>query len=143
MGVQQDDAMVRVTSLAELVDLQRMLGDLYVRYSAGPEADRSTTSVDGESGCVLPGLSVNPLAPEPWWDRPVVDLIARQLCQYLHLHGPDRYAWVLTGRVTGRGPDCEPLVDDVRPVAVLDDAVLREAEERYRAVFAPGRVPRG
>lgn len=131
---------VVVTSLAQLTELMGLLGgDVYVRYSAGPEADHGSGSIDGESGCELPGLSVNPLTPEPWWDRPVEQWAARQLCQYGHLRARGRAAWVLVGDVVGRGPDCEPLLDRVRPVARIDDAVLDEASEVYRTAFAPGR----
>lgn len=134
------DDVVRVTSLTQLAELLRLLGELYVRFSQGPTADAASTSTDKESGCVLPGLSVNPLAPEPWWTRPVEQWLARQLCQYAHLSAGDRFGWVLTGRVVGRGPDCEPLVTDTRAVAELDDGVLEEAERVYRAAFDPGRV---
>jgi len=132
--------LVAVASLAELAELVRMLGQPYVRFSAGPEADAAGTSTDKESGATLPGLSVNPLAPEPWWDRPLEHWLARQLCQYMHLGERERAGWVLTGAVVGRGPDSEPLVSDVRFVAVLRDEVLAEAQEVYRRVFDAGRV---
>lgn len=136
-----DGAMVRVVSLRQLRELIELLGEpAYVRFSGGPEADAAGTSVDKESGCALPGLSVNPLVPEPWWDRPVEHWLARQLCQYAHLGGRGRFGWVLTGDVVGRGPDCEPLVREFRAVAVLDEDVLGEAERVYAEVFAPGRV---
>lgn len=131
---------VRIASLSELAELLPLLGESYVRFSAGPEADRAAVSVDKESGCPLPGLSVNRLAPEPWWDRPVELWLARRLCQYAHLAGGERFGWVLTGTVVGRGPDSEPLVADVVPVARLDDSVLAEALEAYRRAFDPGRV---
>lgn len=134
------DDVPRVDGLRQLAELLALLGELYVRFSAGPEADRTSPSVDKESASVLPGLSVNRLQPEPWWDRPIEHWLARQLCQYAHLSGGDRFGWVLRGSVVGRGPDSEPLVDSVTPVAVLDDAVLHEAEQLYRAVFDPGRV---
>ncbi|WP_336708401.1 DUF6098 family protein [Oerskovia sp. USHLN155] len=130
--------MFSVTSLAELGELAETGVPLYVRYSRGPEADAGEVSVDHESGCRLPGLSVNPLDPEPWWDRPVQHWVARQLRQYVHLAEGDRYAWVLTGTVVGRGPDCEPLLTSVRPVARLSDQVLDEAARLYRQVFDVG-----
>jgi hypothetical protein len=67
----------------------------------------------------MPGLSVTPLHPEPWWTRPLVDWVARRLCKYLELADRtwDRRPWVLTGNVVGYGPDHEPLVDNVRPLA--------------------------
>lgn len=136
-----DGEMVVIGSLAELAGLLGMLGEpAFVRFSGGPEADASGTSLDKESGCTLPGLSVNPLTPEPWWDRPAEHWLARQLCQYAHLGGGGRYGWVLTGDVVGRGPDSEPLVRDFRAVARLADGVLREAKRVYGEVFAPGRV---
>lgn len=118
---------------------------LYVRYSEGPGQDFESTSVDTESGLELPGLSVNPLDPEPWWTRPTGDWLARQLCQYKHLRdrNPQRIAWVLRGRVVGRGPDCEPLLADAECVAELTDTLLEEAEQRYEDRFAAGVGPEG
>jgi hypothetical protein len=130
--------MFRVESLAELAELAEIGEPLYVRYSRGPDADAAEVSIDHESGCRLPGLSVNPLDPEPWWNRPVQHWVARQLRQYVHLAEKDRYAWVLTGAVVGRGPDCEPLLTSIRPVARLTDQVLDEAARVYRQVFDVG-----
>ncbi|OCI32898.1 DUF6098 family protein [Oerskovia enterophila] len=130
--------MFRIESLAELAELAELGEPLYVRYSKGPDADRAEVSVDYESGCRLPGLSVNRLDPQPWWDRPVEHWVARQLRQYVHLAEEDRYAWVLTGAVVGRGPDCEPLLMSVRPIARLSDQVVDEATRLYRQVFDVG-----
>lgn len=118
---------------------------LYARYSEGPAHDLRQTSIDTESGLELPGLSVNPLDPEPWWTRPTADWLARQLCQYKHLRdrNPDRIAWVLRGTVVGRGPDCEPLLAEVEFIAELSDDLLAEAEQRYHEHFAAGVGPEG
>lgn len=35
--------------------------------------------------------------------------------------------WVLQGRETGRGPDNEPLVAEVRPMCWIDPGVIDEA----------------
>ena len=131
-----------ITTLAELVDVVRSHERVYVRYSEGPERDRDS-SVDTESGLTLPGLSVNPLHPEEWWTRPLEDWLARQVCQYRELQekNPDRFAWVLTGVEVGRGPDCEPLLREVSPIARLDDLLLEEADRRYKARFRAGRGP--
>jgi len=130
-------------SMEQLEALLERFPELHVRYSEGPAADSGRASVDTESGLELPGLSVNPLQPERWWTRPVADWLARQLCQYKHLQerNPGRFAWILTGRTAARGPDCEPLVHGVRPIARLADTVLGEAEARYRAHFDAGRGP--
>ncbi|WP_318842789.1 DUF6098 family protein [Myceligenerans pegani] len=125
-------------SVGELAELVETLPAVYVRFSAGPEADRTIVSRDHESGCVLPGLSVNPMTPEPWWTRPVEHWAARQLCQYAHLMVGGRLPWLLSGRVAGRGPDCEPLLVDVVPVAAIRPAVVEEAGAIYRRVFRPG-----
>ncbi len=130
--------MDKVASLDELAALAVARAPLYVRFSAGPDADASEESRDHESGCVLPGLSVNPLNPEPWFDRPPLHWVARQLVQYAHLEEAGRYAWVLTGREVGRGPDCEPLLADVDPVARVPSDVVREARELYERVFDAG-----
>lgn len=137
-----DGDLVLLHRLDELVELLDLLGaTAYVRVSAGPAADAAGPSVDGESGATLPGLSVNRLSPEPWWDRPARQWVARQVCQYGHLAGGDRYPWVLTGRETGRGPDREPLVVDVHPVARLTPGLVEEAVREYRAAFDPGQMP--
>ena len=130
--------MDHVGSLDELAGLTESRGPLYVRFSAGPDADAAGTSVDHESGCELPGLSVNPLTPEPWFDRPTAHWVARQLMQYAHLDDDRRFPWVLTGRVVGRGPDCEPLLDDVQPVAQVPPSVVDEARELYEREFSVG-----
>ncbi|MFP5336061.1 MAG: DUF6098 family protein [Actinomycetes bacterium] len=127
-------------TVGEIAELLRAVGPVYLRYSSGPEADAAEQSRDHESGCALPGLSVNPLRPEPWWDRPAEEWVARQLCQYLHLHGDDRRAWLLTGTEVGRGPDCEPLLADVTTLAVLDDRCLTEAQAIYATRFDAGRT---
>lgn len=131
-----------LASLAELSDTVQRYEHAYVRYSEGPEADREG-SVDTESGLTLPGLSVNPLHAEPWWTRPFEDWLARQVCQYRELQekNPDRFAWVLRGTEVGRGPDCEPLLREVVPIARLDDALLDEAASRYEDRFRAGHGP--
>jgi hypothetical protein len=135
--------MRELESLDELVELVRSRPGLHVRYSEGIESDREGGSIDTESGLELPGLSVNPLDAEEWWTRPLADWLARQVCQYRHLSekNPERFAWVLTGRQVGRGPDCEPLLAEVEPVARLSDALLGEAEQRYNTRFDAGRGP--
>lgn len=112
-------------------------GPLYVRHSRGYDVDSTSVSVDGESGLELPGLSANPMNPEDWWTRPWQDWAARQICQYRHLSDKDgdAHVWLLTGRCVGRGPDCEPLLVDVKPLGRLTDAVLDRAEEIYQANF--------
>ncbi|WP_051297586.1 DUF6098 family protein [Brevibacterium album] len=132
-----------VETIAELERMAAELPPVHVRYSEGPEADEAGGSIDTESGLELPGLSVNPLLPEEWWTRPLADWMARQLCQYKHLgeRNPGRSAWVLTGEFVGRGPDCEPLLVRCRYRARLSDALLEEAEARYRERFDAGRGP--
>lgn len=125
-------------SLAEVAQLVDVVSPLYVRFSAGPVADAATVSRDHESGCLLPGLSVNPLTPEPWWDRELEHWLARQLFQYAHLQSPERFPWALTGDIAGRGPDCEPLLVNTTAVASIDRAVVDEAARTYARVFRPG-----
>ncbi|WP_449385057.1 DUF6098 family protein [Cellulomonas soli] len=135
---------LRLEHLDELVELLTMLGPLYVRFSAGPHVDAAGTSRDSESGLPLPGLSANPLQPEPWWTRPPRQWVARQLMQYAHLQADEeRVPWVLTGTAAGRGPDGEPLLAQVHPVAVVTGPLLEEAVAVYREAFEPGRIPQG
>ena len=132
------DGLPRLRSVAEIAELVDVVSPLYVRFSAGPEQDSRTVSRDHESGCLLPGLSVNPMNPEPWWDRPVEHWVARQLCQYAHLMTGERFPWLLTGDVAGRGPDCEPLLVDVIAAASIDPRAVDEAGRLYREVFDAG-----
>lgn len=131
-------AVPRLRTLAEVVELVEAVSPIYVRFSAGPDVDSTSVSRDHESGCLLPGLSTNPLDPEPWWDRPLEHWVARQLSQYAHHMTRDRFPWVLTGEITARGPDCEPLLVDTTPVASIDPAVVHEARDVYRRVFDAG-----
>lgn len=128
-----------IDSLGELERYVLQEPEVCVRYSKGPHVDRSRPSVDYESGLLLPGLSVTPLRPEPWWTRDRRDWIARQLCHYVHLKdNADRVAWLLIGRVAGYGPDREPLLWPWTPVAVLAESVIAEARDRYERNFHPG-----
>ncbi|WP_104118529.1 DUF6098 family protein [Arthrobacter sp. B1805] len=131
-----------IGSLEELAALVQGAETVYLRYSCGYEADRDSASEDGESGLALPGLSVNPLTPEQWWTRPIEDWLARQICQYRHLaEDEERYPWVLTGSCVGRGPDCEPLLAEVKPLGQLHDGLLQEAERVYDERFDTGNRP--
>jgi len=132
-------------SVDELLAILEAEPDLYIRYSEGYEVDQGGVSRDTESGLELPGLSVNPLRPEPWWTRPVRDWVARQLCQYKHLKdkNPARHAWVARGRTVARGPDCEPLLVNVEEVARLDESLLSAAHRIYRERFDAGTGPEG
>ncbi len=137
-----DDDLPCLRTVDDLARLVRSRPGLYVRYSKGPDRDRRQTSRDYESGLELPGLSTNPLDPEPWWTRPLEDWLTRRLCQYAHLSeegGNERRAWVLEGPVVGRGPDNEPLVSLGRPVAWIADEAVAEAKRLYEQRFDTGR----
>jgi hypothetical protein len=118
--------------------------ETYLRYSLGPEADARQASRDYESGLELPGLSVVPLTPPAWWRRPVPDWLARQICKYAQLAAGDdnRYAWILKGQMTGRGPDHEPLITQPQPLAVLSTALIEQAQRHYHEHFEVGRDSR-
>ena len=130
------DDLPTLDSIAELCRLVR--DGVYVRYSKGPDDDDGSTSRDYESGLDLPGLSSNPLSPESWWDRPLEEYLARQICNYAHIKeesDDERRAWVLSGEVIGRGPDNEPLVQRFTPLAFLSDDLIREAKRLYEERF--------
>ncbi|MFB9317784.1 DUF6098 family protein [Cryptosporangium minutisporangium] len=123
--------------------------DLYVRWSLGPDVDvcdgeQGGTSRDSLTGVRLPGLSANPLAVEPWWEGRTLRLwVARRLYDYRHLRnlrGEGTRPWVMHGEVCGRGPDNEPLVRCLGPVAWISDQALTESE---RLVEAEGSVEWG
>lgn len=134
--------MLTVFTLRGLAGLLAAGLEVHLRYSAGPEADREQSSRDYESGLALPGLATLDLDPPEWWTRPTADWLARQVCKYGHLaeHDPERYAWLLTGREVGRGPDNEPLLADVVPLGRLGERMLAEAAERYHTRFEVGRA---
>jgi hypothetical protein len=128
-----------IRTLDELAEIVEQHPDVCVRYSRGPADDADGPSVDYESGIELPGLSADPLRPEPWWTRDPRDWYARQLCHYAHLGDePDRQGWLITGRIVGNGPDREPLLQPWRPVAWISDEVLDEARARYEEHFNAG-----
>jgi hypothetical protein len=132
-----------VTSLTEVVELVDTHGTLFLRYSKGPEVDSRGPSKDYEADVSLPGLSVTVVSPEPWWPRPVEDWVARRLCKYAELgEEEDRFPWLLTGRVVGNGPDHEPLVDAVSPIARVASVALDEALQTYRERFNVGQSSR-
>ncbi|HMC39569.1 MAG TPA: DUF6098 family protein [Acidimicrobiales bacterium] len=128
-----------ISDLDGLADLVRKHPDLYLRWSAGPDADARETSRDELTGVELPGLSANALAVPLWWrDRPVRAWVARRLYDYEHLQRRRAGArpWVLSGRECGRGPDNEPLVTDVSPVAWVAPEVADEARRVIEAMPA-------
>ncbi|MCD7445662.1 DUF6098 family protein [Streptomyces lincolnensis] len=136
-----------VRTLAELTGLVERYEGLYVRWSRGPATDLAdVSSTDDLTGVPMPGLSANPLDVEDWWEgRPVEVWVARRLYDYSHLpheKGPDVRPWVLQGRETSRGPDNEPLVEDVRPMRWIDPGVIDEARaavERQENSWGPLR----
>ncbi|MGW0338095.1 DUF6098 family protein [Streptomyces sp. NPDC003011] len=145
MGVSDDLPVVH--TLAELTDLVERHQGLYVRWSRGPGTDLAdVSSTDELTGVPMPGLSANPLDVEEWWEgRPVAVWVARRLYDYSHLpheKGPGVRPWVLKGRETGRGPDNEPLLADIRPLCWIDTRTIdeaREAVERQEKSWGPLR----
>jgi hypothetical protein len=125
--------MPAVTSLDELADLLGERRGLYVRWSLGPDPDLDdTSSTDELTGVAMPGLSASPLDVEDWWgDRSTRVWVARRLYDYSHLprvKDSRTRPWVLAAREVGRGPDNEPLVTDVDPLAWIDPRVIDEAD---------------
>jgi hypothetical protein len=126
--------------LGELTYLLEHSTTVYLRYSPGPLADAAHPSKDHESGLLMPGVSANPLQPPRWWSRPVEDWVARRVCQYLRELDEGARPWVLTGRVIDFGPDNEPLLVDVEPIAWLSSDLLREAHQHYREQLNAGQA---
>jgi hypothetical protein len=130
-----------LNDLDQVVRLVQKYDDVLLRYSKGPGADAdSGPSRDYEAGVDLPGLSATTVEPEPWWPRPAEDWIARRVCKYDELgEAEGRYPWLLTGDVAGYGPDHEPLVVNVRPLARITTKALDQAKALYRSRFDVGR----
>jgi Family of unknown function (DUF6098) len=129
-----------VRSLDEVAELLVGWSDereLYVRWTDDIERDVKTeVSRDELTGVELPGLSVNPLHVEQWWDgRPMTTWVARRLYDYRHLHetrGSDTRPWVVAGVEIGRGPDNEPLIGHCTPIAEIDLSVIKAATDEVR-----------
>jgi hypothetical protein len=143
MSTQQPEPATEITDDLPVLDTldelcSQISPEAFVRFSRGPVDDAGSGSRDYESGLQLPGLSVNPLHPEPWWERPLQEWLARQICNYVHIQeesDDDRRAWVLTGEVVARGPDNEPLVTQYTPVAWLSDTLIKQAKALYAERF--------
>ncbi|MGW0364542.1 DUF6098 family protein [Streptomyces sp. NPDC002990] len=161
-----DARLPTLRSLDEVAEQLTDTAQVYVRWSRGPDTDlgtapgadpgrdpargsggestartRTARSSDELTGTPLPGLSANPLAVEPWWgNRPLRIWVARRLHDYSHLpriRGADVRPWLLKGREVGRGPDNEPLVGDVEPLAWIELGVIEEATKEI--TMQPGR----
>lgn len=132
--------MYELDRLDELVKLMELGVPLYLRYSPGPEADAGHPSIDHESGLPMPGHSANPLRAPDWWTLPVEDWLARRVCQYLREVHEGARPWVLTGQVADFGPDNEPLLVHVRPIAWLSGQLVHEARQRYTSRLQAGRA---
>lgn len=132
---------VAIESLDHLAELVSARPGLHLRYADTPGDADTAASVDYESDLRLPGWSATVLEPEPWWTRPLVDWLARQVCKYVQLadKSGSRQAWVIRGAVVGRGPDHEPLLDRIEPVGRLSADAIAEARERYVRRFQVGR----
>lgn len=126
--------------LHELTLLVRRRAGVHLRYSPGPEADTAHASTDHESGLVMPGLSANPLGPPAWWTLPVEDWVARRVCQYMRELYEGARPWVLTGREVDFGPDNEPLLVNVQPIAWLSDELVAEAHQHYQNRLNVGKA---
>jgi hypothetical protein len=133
-----------IRSFAELVEFVAPRDDVLLRYSKGPWEDADTgPSRDYEADVDLPGLSATTVAPEPWWPRPAEDWIARRVCKYAELgEDEDRFPWLLTGEIAGWGPDHEPVVVEVRPLARVSQEALDEAQQLYQERFKVGKDSR-
>ncbi|RKN45619.1 DUF6098 family protein [Streptomyces hoynatensis] len=136
-----DDGMARVRTLDELARRVREREGLFVRWSKGPRFDLHgpAGSADELTGAPMPGLSVSPLHIEHWWPGSVRLWVARRLWDYSHLQhekAPGVAPWLLHAREIARGPDNEPLVDRVEPLAWIADEVIAEARHEL------GRQPR-
>jgi hypothetical protein len=134
-----------INSLEELTELACSNTTVFLRYSLGPDEDAATVSRDYEAQLDLPGLPVTTLRPESWWSREPADWVARRVCKYVGLaqQDPRRRPWLLTGQIVGYGPDHEPLIGQVHPLAWLGDELVQEARRRYEERFDVGRDSTG
>lgn len=140
-NLEQLDRLPTVESLDDIVGLAESGVEVFVRYSEDPWQDTTSVSYDYEADVELPGVSATVVRPEPWWTRPAIDWVARRICKYLDLAEKDRSRrpWLLTGRVVGNGPDHEPLVADIAPIAWIGETALKQAKALYLNRFRVGR----
>jgi hypothetical protein len=61
------------------------------------------------------------------------------VCQYLRELAEDARPWVLTGRQVDFGPDNEPLLRDIVPIAWLSSELVIEAHDHYQRALDAGR----
>lgn len=137
--------MPTIASLDELAELLGSRRDLFIRWSRGPQADDKGRSRDELTGVELPGLSVSTLAVEPWWgDRSRRTWVARRLYDYRHIafRKEGTRPWLLSGRECGRGPDNEPLVTDVSPIAWIASEVVEDASKLIEGMGSWGPLDR-
>lgn len=118
-------------SLSSVVERCADREDVYLRFGHDPEDLDAAARRERESGNLLPGVPAWPLCPEPWWGAGARTWVARQLARRSHLAHAGAEPWLVAGEVRGRGPDCEPLIGSLAPVALINRAVLAEAEEAY------------
>jgi hypothetical protein len=129
-----------VHRLGELVELLSLGEPIYLRYSPGPESDAQHPSTDHESGLLMPGVSANSLDPPGWWSLPTEDWLARRICQYLRELKEGARPWLLTGEAGDFGPDNEPLLVDIRPIAWVAPELVEEARRRYHSRLNAGEA---
>lgn len=130
--------MFTVDGLTQLAEITRLGRRVYLRYSHGPEADALHPSTDHESGLRMPGLSANPLAVPRWWSLDTRDWLARRVCQYLREVEEGARPWILYGEPVDFGPDNEPLLVDITPIAWLSADLVAEAHARYHSRLRAG-----
>ena len=131
--------------LYQLSEVERLIDDgpgLCVRFSAGYASDLEEGAVDAESGLPLPGLPAHPLDAESWWTLPREEWTARQISRLpaprhvpQDVARPERFAWLLRGRVVGHAPDGEVLVADVEVVGRLAECLIGQADRVWGARF--------
>lgn len=120
-------------TLSQVVEQCGDRQDVYLRFGYGPDDGDASARRERVSGYLLPGVPAWPLCPEPWWGAGARVWVARQLARRAYLGHAGAEPWLVTGEVRGRGPDCEPLIGHVTPVALIHRRVLAEAEESHAA----------
>ena len=120
-------------TLSQVVELCANQPNVYLRFSYTPDDRDAAARRERESGYLLPGVPAWPLCPESWWGAGSRVWVARQLARRGYLARAGAEPWLVTGEVRGRGPDCEPLIANLTPVAHIHTRVLAEADETYGA----------
>lgn len=133
--------MKTINTFAEITELSEQ-GNLYVRWSRGPEADKAQgRSRDYTSGNWHSGLSCQRISPDNSRNLTAMMLVEYQ---FLRRKDADIYGWIFFAIENGRDSDNAPTVDanSIVPVARLSDDLIATLSAYNEAYWAHNNMPK-